>query len=514
MQTEEKLDVSSKGEQTQFEEREATSDLMPGEELIDEKKLLRKMDWWLIPWLSVLYLLSFLDRTAIGNAQVFGLSKDLGLSSQQYNLCLTIFFIPYALAEPITNVLLKRLSPRLFLSSIMILWGACMLAQGFCTGFKSLMATRFLLGLTEAGLFPGVNMYLSCWYKRTEFGVRGSVFFSAATAAGAFGGLLAALISKMNGVGGRRGWEWIFIWYGLITMVAGLASYWIIQDFPDTAKFLTEPERAFVIRRLKNDSQASAGGESFSWSAIRAALTDWKMWLSMLIYAGSDAPLYAFSLFVPSIIKELGYSAIRANLISVPIYVFACICTVSLGFYASRTQRRGIYNLIFMGIGCVGYILLIAVPSSLPGLKYFAIFLAASGIYPLIPNTITWASNSFEGAYKRSFAIGMVIGFGNLNGAVSSNIYRAQDAPRYVLGHSVVLGYIALGFVCSALNMWLLSRENARRDRGERDELIEPNGSETGDMPFKNADGVTTFTSHEQARIVLGDKHSSFRYLI
>lgn len=175
----------------------------------------------------------------------------------------TIFFIPYALAEPLTNVLLKRLSPRLFLSTIMILWGACMLAQGFCTGFKSLMATRFLLGLTEASPRPdrrlaavfgaltlhssdvlllrpacslevrlefrhaalpllprfraltekprrrAVNMYLSCWYKRTEFGVRGSVFFSAATAAGAFGGLLAALISKMNGVGGRRGWEWI-----------------------------------------------------------------------------------------------------------------------------------------------------------------------------------------------------------------------------------------------------------------------------------------------------------------
>lgn len=187
-----------------------------------DKKLLRKLDFHLIPWLTLLYLISFLDRTNIGNAKIDGLLTDLHMSQNQYQASLSIFFISYALFEPLTNVLLKRLRPSIFLPLIMLLWGICMVCMGLVHNFSGLAAARFFLGMFEAGLFPGVNYYLSCWYKRSEFGIRAAVFFSAAALAGSFGGLLAAAIIQMRGVGGKAGWAWLvtfFFFFFLLSLL-------------------------------------------------------------------------------------------------------------------------------------------------------------------------------------------------------------------------------------------------------------------------------------------------------
>jgi MFS family permease len=165
----------------------------------------------LIPWLSLLYLMSFLDRTNIGNAKVDGLQEDLGMSDTEYNNSLTIFFVSYAVFEPLTNVLLKKMRPSIFLPLIMVLLGICLVSMGLVHNYAGLMTARWWLGVAEAGLFPGVNYYLSCWYKRSEFGIRAAVFFSAAALAGSFGGLLAAAIAQMKGIGGKPGWAWIFV---------------------------------------------------------------------------------------------------------------------------------------------------------------------------------------------------------------------------------------------------------------------------------------------------------------
>jgi MFS family permease len=155
-----------------------------------------KLDRIIIPWLCLLYLASFLDRTNIGNAKIDGLQKDLHMTSSQYNLTLTIFFISYSIFEPATQIMLKKFRPSIFLPIIMILWGIVMTTMGLVHNFSGLMACRWFLGITEAGLFPGVNYYLSAWYKRRELGIRAAIFFSAAALAGSFGGLLAAAISE------------------------------------------------------------------------------------------------------------------------------------------------------------------------------------------------------------------------------------------------------------------------------------------------------------------------------
>lgn len=124
----------------------------------------------------------------------------------------------------------------------MILWGIVMTLMGLVHNYQGLLAARWFLGITEAGLFPGVAYYLSCWYRRSEFGIRMAIFFSAAAVSGSFGGLLAAGISKMQGVGGKSGWAWIFILEGIVTVIFGVASFYMVHDFPDNAKFLSDAE--------------------------------------------------------------------------------------------------------------------------------------------------------------------------------------------------------------------------------------------------------------------------------
>ncbi|RKU45327.1 hypothetical protein DL546_007552 [Coniochaeta pulveracea] len=203
---------------------------------------------------------------------------------------------------------------------------------------------------------------------------------------------------------------------------------------------------------------------SYFWDAVK----DWKMWVGMAIYMGCDMPLYAFSLFLPSIIANLGWNktVIRAQLMSVPPYAAAAILTVIIGFIADRTRQRGLCNILVSLLGIAGFAMLIATDT--PAVQYAGTFLGALGIYPCISNTISWMANNTEGVYKRGVVLGFVIGWGNLNGIVSSNIF--YQAPRYYVGHGVILGYMALFLFGGSVFMTLmLRRENAKRRRGERD---------------------------------------------
>jgi MFS family permease len=180
----------------------------------------------------VRYRLSFLDRTNVGNARLFGLEASLHMKGLDYNVALAAFFPTYVLAEVPSNMMLKRFGASFWLTFLMVVWAIIVLAMGFVQNFSGLLAARIFLGLAEGGLFPGVSFYISNWYRRHECGYRFSLFFSAATAAGAFGGLLAAAIGKMAGLGGRTGWSWIFIIEGLLTLVVAAFAYFVIVDSP------------------------------------------------------------------------------------------------------------------------------------------------------------------------------------------------------------------------------------------------------------------------------------------
>ncbi|KAK5989262.1 putative transporter [Cladobotryum mycophilum] len=389
-------------------------------------RLLKKMDLNLLPFLALLYLLSFLDRSNIGNAKIAGLEKDLKMTgAEDYNTAVAIFFPLYILSEVPSNILMKRLRPSSWLPSIMV---AC----------------------------------VTTWYKRNECGTRIAVFFSTATLAGAFGGLLARGIMEMEGIGGKHGWAWIFILEGLVTFIVAIAAYFAMHDYPDTAKFLTQPERQEVLRRLEEDR--SALSDRYDIKFVKDALKDWKVWVNMLATAGIYTALYSVSFFMPTIVANLGYSRESAQLMTVPPYFAACFVTICCGIMADRHGQRGVYMMCSCTVAIIGFVILATVKNH-HGVKYFACFLITTGVYPNIPQQSAWTGNNLGGTTKRAVGMAMQTSMGNLGGLISGYIFRKRDAPGYVTAHIVLSCMMGMTLLLSAYMRWWLRKENARRDR-------------------------------------------------
>ncbi|RYO93285.1 hypothetical protein DL766_001405 [Monosporascus sp. MC13-8B] len=405
------------------------------------KRLIRKIDWTLVPFLALLYLLSFLDRTNIGNARLAGLEADLGMDSTslQYNVALSVFFPWYVAAEIPSNLAMKRFRPSVWIPIIMIAWGVCCVCMGFVSNYAGLLAVRMALGFAEGGLFPGVTFFITQWYKRHECGLRMAIFFSAATASGAFGGLLARGISEMRGVGGHSGWAWIFILEGVATLVVAIIAFFVMQDYPATAKFLNPAEKQEVQRRLEEDRSALA--DEFDLKYFWHALRDWKIWVHMFITIGVYTPLYRMT---------------------VPPYVVACFFCIGAGFLADRWGQRGIFMIFFNFIAIVGFIMQISTTNN--AVRYAGTFLAASGIYPNVPQGVAWNGNNIGGSTKRGVGIAMHVGFGNLGGAISGFLYQAKHRPQYYPGHGTLIATLSMSLVLCTIMTVYLRRENARRD--------------------------------------------------
>jgi sugar phosphate permease len=423
--------------------------------------LLRKLDWNIIPFLSLLYLLSFLDRTNVGNARLANLEADLHMSGLNYNVALAIFFPFYVAAEIPSNMMLKRSRPSFWFSFIMICWGITITLMGLVKNYTQLLVVRSILGFTEGGLFPGVTFYITMWYCRREVGLRMALFFSAATAAGAFGGLLARGITELNGKGGLSGWSWIFVIEGLATCIVAIIAFFVIHDYPETAGFLTEEERTEISRRLKADRSSLA--DEFDMKYFFQAIKDWKIYVHMMITIGIYISLYSFSLFLPTIIKNMGvFTNEQSQLMTVPPYICACLCTIAGGVLADRRGERGIFMIGFCCTALVGFTMLIA--SSTPAVQYIGTIFAACGIYPNVPLGVAWNSNNIGGSTKRGVGIAMHVGWGNLGGAIGAFLFQTKDAPRFFPGYAALIATTFMALcLCVFMTFWLRG-ENARRD--------------------------------------------------
>ncbi len=490
------------------------SRLPPNEKFpnINEKKLLRKMDLHIIPLLSILYLLAYLDRGNIGNAKIEGLAEDLNLKGNQYNIALTVFFISYCVFEVPSNMALKKLKPSIWLPIIMIAWGVVMTLMGIVQDYHGLVVSRLFLGVAEAGLFPGVAYYLTNWYCRHELQYREALFYAAASIAGAFSGILAFGISKMHGVGGLEGWRWIFILEGILTVVVACISFFFLHDFPETAKFLTEEERQYVIYKLEHDNntdssvpgleQADHTSSFFEaevkergWKYAKQAFKDWQIYVHVLVFYGIVAPTYGVALFLPTIILNLGYTSAKAQLMSIPVYVVASIVSVVQAWFSDRFGRRSPFLVVNFLTMLVGFCIAIGCdPVSQPGAIYAGVFIAASGMYPAFPTIVSWMANNLAGDYKRAVGMALHIGLGNFGGTFGSNFYRTQDGPHYTLGHGIAIGFIGLGLVATFVLIVIYTMINKKREK----DILEGK--------YKH------YTAKQLAE--MGDKNPYFRYRI
>ncbi|CAG8069231.1 unnamed protein product [Penicillium nalgiovense] len=445
-----------------------STDSVPDIDPAAEKRLLHKLDIHVVPILMFLFLLAFLDRINIGNARIQGLEKDLGMKGHDYNIALFIFFVPYILFEVPSNLILKKVSPSWWLSGIMCCWGVVTTCQGVVKGFGGLVACRFLLGLFEAGLMPGCIYLIAMYYKRHELQWRFNIFFSASILAGAISGLLAYAIAKMDGIGGYSGWRWIFIIEGLLTVCTGIAAKFLVVDWPETSTFLNEEERALLLRRLSED-RGEAQMNRFDKQAIKRTFSDVKIYLGAIMYFGIVNTGYATSFFTPTILRQLGWTSVRAQVMSIPIYIVATVIALATAFISDRLRHRFTFTLLGCVIATIGYVILICQESVPVAARYFALFAITGGGYMTQPILLGWVSNNMAGHYKQSIASAMQIGFGNCGGLVASNVFFDSEAPTYGTGFGTSLGMVWIGGVACIVFFGYVYHENRLREQGKRD---------------------------------------------
>ncbi|KAL7799272.1 major facilitator superfamily domain-containing protein [Trichoderma ceciliae] len=433
---------------------------------VDEKKLLRKLDLYIIPLVMALYLFSFLDRVNIGNARLYGLEEDLNLSSEQFQVTVSILFVTYLLFEVPSNLVLKLFTPRRWIAFIVTAWGIIATLTGLVESYGALIACRLLLGVVEAGLFPGLSVYLTFFYTKHELALRIGYLFVSAAIAGALGGLLAYGIGHLDGVRGMSGWRWILILEGIPSVLLGAVTLIALPNDASSAYFLTEEEKALMEVRHRREYGNTASSREFSRGDMIKAFKDWKVWAFSIAQFGVDTMLYGFSTFLPTIIDGLGeWSIAQVQLLTVPCYFLGAVAYMTVAMLSDRLQMRGIFCVIFGLISVIGYAILLS--DSAPGVHYFGCFLVAGGLYVVVGLPIAWLPNNTPRYGKRTTATGMQLTFGNTSGIMSAFIYPALDGPRFVRGHAVSLSMVGMGTCIYAFLWFWLWRTNKRRDAGE-----------------------------------------------
>ncbi|KAJ8126176.1 hypothetical protein O1611_g7461 [Lasiodiplodia mahajangana] len=432
-----------------------------------ERRVLLKLDTRILPILALLFLCSFFDRTNVGNARLYGLEEEIHISDHQYDTGLAVFYATYIFGEIPSNLILKKVTPSVWLPCLAFFWGIVAMSTGFIKSYGHFVTVRAILGLCEGGLLPGMILYLSSIYTRGELAIRIGIFYTSASLSGAFSGLLARAISELGGRGGLSSWRWIFIIFGLLSATVGFTAFWLLPNGVASAKFLKPEERECAIKRLHAQGGGNGGREQeetekFAWSEVARGVFNWQTWLSASAYFGILSGLYSFGLFLPTIIKDMGYTANEAQLWSVIPYAVASVATLCTAYLSDHFRVRGIIMLCSLPIAITGYAVI--ANTHITSVKYGMTFLMATGLYSSVPPVLGWLSNNSAGHYKRATTSALQLAIANAGGFVAVFIYPRNQGPQYHNGHTIVLSLLTAGWflvLSNVLYCWKVNRDKA-----------------------------------------------------
>ncbi|GAB5592594.1 hypothetical protein Unana1_07494 [Umbelopsis nana] len=452
----------------------------------EERKLVRKLDWLIPPWIAILYFLSVEDRANVGFAMTMNkeaghdLATVAGLSARENNIGLGLFYVAYIIFEVPSNLVMTRLNPSLWISRIMVSWGivvGCMAAISKPWHFYLL---RFLLGVCEAGAWPGFAYYMTLWYRPNEVSSRLGITYLAGPVSGAFGGLISAGIQLIDTKGNLYGWQWLFLISGIISVLFGMANFWVLPSTPSSAKrFLKGDEKKLAIERLKEKDDDEMVETKLShpkyWQSLCERLLDGKTWLFCILYLSPVMAATSLGYFVPKIVQQMGtYNSIQVSLMSIPPYVFGGVSVFVITTFSDRTSVRGWFIIGCCVLSFVGFVILSFAPSV--AARYFGLMVVAGATYPTVPLTMAWTANSNQGDVAVASATGIVSSMANF-GALTCTfaLYTGwpSDAPRYI-GSNMINGGMMLLAACSAvvLRTWLAQLNKKSADEHTSDPLV------------------------------------------
>lgn len=417
--------------------------ILPQDTDLEEQSLNRiysKITWRLIPFLAVLWILAWLDRVNIGYAKLQMLD-DLAFSEAVYGLGAGIFFLGYFFFEVPSNLLLEKIGAKKTLMRITIGWGLICIAQMFVKSPEAFYVLRFLLGVCEAGFYPGIILYLTYWYPTIRRARAFGLFMSASAIAGVVGGPLAGLImTSLHRVNGLSGWQWLFLLEGIPSVIAGIATYFYLTDKPSQAKWLTSLEKQKVQNDVERD-QRMLGARDHS---IGAALRNPKIWALVLIFFCIIAANSSLTFFAPTLVKMLGYtSTMQIGWIMSGIYLLGALGMIMNGRHSDRTKEERLHCGVAAFVGSVG-LALVALFSDAPTISLLALTVAVVGTMSAIP--VFWQlPNLYLSGTAAAAGIAMINSIANLAG----------------LGAPWMLGVIKTNTGSFVSGLWIISAVEA-----------------------------------------------------
>lgn len=367
--------------------------------------------------------------TPPGNAKIAGFEKDLGLTGYDYNALLSIFYISYVVFEIPSNIMCKWIGPGWFLPAISLGFGVASIATAFVHNFSEAAGVRFVLGVFEAGMMPGIAYYLSRWYRRSELTFRLSLYIVMAPLAGAFGGLLASAILTLDHFGSLTGWRMIFAVEGIITSALSIIryvailtarlrpvplltpvfhSFFTLTDRPETARWLTPEERELAMARVKSERIATTEvlDKMDKKKLLMGILSPVTMSTSVMFLL-NNITVQGLAFFAPTIVRTIypGETTVRQQLLTVPPYAVGAFFTLLLPLLSWRFDRRQIFMMLCTPLVIVGYSMLLGTQDT--SARYAAIFFLSSSLFAVGPLSNSQVSANVVSDTARSSAIGL-----------------------------------------------------------------------------------------------------------
>jgi ACS family tartrate transporter-like MFS transporter len=377
-----------------------------------ERRTILKVSWRLLPLVVVSYLVAYIDRTNVAFAALT-MNQDVGLSSFVYGLGAGIFFIGYALFEVPSNIVLERVGARRWIARIMLTWGIISGMMALTVGPASFLTLRFLLGVAEAGFFPGIIFYLTSWFPVAYRARVISTLFIAVPVSNAIASVISGAILEMEGILGLHGWQWLFILEAMPAVLLAFVVLKYMTDRPSDAAWLRPEERAWLDGQLKTErAQVERAGGQLT---IRQSLTDGRVLALSAIYLFSVTASYGITFFLPQIIKALGHSNVVTGLLTAIPYTVGVIGLILWGHSSDRRKERRWHLIAALALSALGFTWLAWVGTSYWALV--AMSVVAVGVYGSRPSFWPMPSMFLTGAAAAS-GIALINSIGNLGGYV------------------------------------------------------------------------------------------------
>jgi D-galactonate transporter len=385
-----------------------------------EKATYSKVTWRLIPFLFLCYILAYLDRVNVGFAKL-QMGTDLNFSDVVYGTGAGIFFIGYFFFEVPSNIILSRVGAKLWIARIMILWGIISAAMMYTNSAMTFYVLRFLLGVAEAGFFPGIILYLTYWYTRTHRAKMVAAFMTAIALAGVIGGPASGwILGSMAGVAGLKGWQWLYLLEGIPSVLVGAWVLLYLDDGPAKAKWLAQDEKSLLLQRL-TEEEAVKKSQGESCHSLRDAFSNAKVWLLCAVYFCIVMGTYGISFWLPQIIKDtITKDPWQIGLISAIPWAVAAIAMVWNGHHSDVTGERRWHVAGACIIGAIAFAV-----SAMPGVGGWAgiaaLTVATAGVMSAVSCFWSVPTGILSGTAAAA-GIAWINSVGNLAGFVSPKV--------------------------------------------------------------------------------------------